>query len=196
MTFRGTQSRSCAEVFVASGSEKSPRWGIRYSWKALPATGPLRSTTSASRCRERRSLTSRGELRRWPRNGTSGSNPRQPSNGDRLTGSIWASTPSGVQAVGGSPPQAFYPDADVDDGGGALANSEAAKLADSFQGALASAIANMDDTSLFVLRSELSAIRAVVAGGKGKGPPASPGRGPASGRRVHTVAPPGGGGVR
>src|SRR2546425_746106 len=47
-------------------------------------------------------------------------------------------------------------------GGGAVAEVEAAKLADSFAGGLASALANMDDAALFALTSELTAIRAVL----------------------------------
>ena len=49
-----------------------------------------------------------------------------------------------------------------------MAKSEAGKLADSFQAALADALSQMDDAGLFALRSELNAIRAVVAGGKDK----------------------------
>ena len=69
-----------------------------------------------------------------------------------------------------------------------MAKSEAAKLADSFQAALASAIANMDDTALFALRSELSAIRAVALGGKDKGLSASVNAALAAVSRFHTFA--------
>jgi len=69
-----------------------------------------------------------------------------------------------------------------------LAKSEAAKLRDSFQAALAGAISNMDDAALFALRSELSAIRAVVAGGKDKALAASVDRSLAAVARFHTFA--------
>lgn len=69
-----------------------------------------------------------------------------------------------------------------------MAKSEAAKLRDSFQAALAGAISNMDDAALFALRSELSAIRAVVAGGKDKALAASVDRSLAAVARFHTFA--------
>lgn len=69
-----------------------------------------------------------------------------------------------------------------------MAKSEAAKLRDSFQAALAAAISNMDDAALFALRSELSTIRAVVAGGKDKALAASVDRSLAAVARFHTFA--------
>lgn len=69
-----------------------------------------------------------------------------------------------------------------------MAKSEAAKLSDSFQAALAAAVSNMDDAALFALRSELSAIRAVVAGGKDKALATSVDHALASVSRFHTFA--------
>jgi hypothetical protein len=69
-----------------------------------------------------------------------------------------------------------------------LAKSEAAKLRDSFQAALAAAISNMDDAALFALRSELSTIRAVVAGGKDKALAGSVERALAAVTRFHAFA--------
>ena len=69
-----------------------------------------------------------------------------------------------------------------------MAKSEVAKLTDSFQAALAAAVSNMDDAALFALRSELSAIRAVVAGGKDKALATSVDHALASVSRFHTFA--------
>jgi hypothetical protein len=69
-----------------------------------------------------------------------------------------------------------------------VAKSAAAKLTDSFRAALGAAISNMDDAALFALRSELSAIRAVVAGGKDKALAASVDRALAAVARFHTFA--------
>jgi len=69
-----------------------------------------------------------------------------------------------------------------------VAKSEVAKLTDSFQAALAAAVSNMDDAALFALRSELSVIRAVVAGGKDKALGTSVDHALASVSRFHTFA--------
>ena len=69
-----------------------------------------------------------------------------------------------------------------------MAKSEAAKLSDSFQAALAAAVSNMDDAALFTLRSELSVIRGVVAGGKDEALAASVDRALAAVGRFHTFA--------
>src|SRR5207247_3851246 len=72
--------------------------------------------------------------------------------------------------------------------GGLVAKTEAPKLSGSFQAALAGAVSNMDDAALFTLRSELSAIRAVVAGGKDKALATSVDHALASVSRFHTFA--------
>ncbi|TLZ72109.1 MAG: hypothetical protein E6K10_03315 [Methanobacteriota archaeon] len=69
-----------------------------------------------------------------------------------------------------------------------MAKSEASKLAVSFQAALADALSQMDDAALFRLRSELSAIRAVVADGKDKALGASVDRALAAVTRFHAFA--------
>ncbi len=69
-----------------------------------------------------------------------------------------------------------------------MSKSEVSKLADSFRSALADAISQMDDAALFTLRSELSAIRAVVAGGKDKALAAAVDRALAAVARFHTFA--------
>jgi hypothetical protein len=69
-----------------------------------------------------------------------------------------------------------------------VSKSEVSKLADSFRSALADAISQMDDAALFTLRSELSAIRAVVAGGKDKALAAAVDRALAAVARFHTFA--------
>ena len=88
----------------------------------------------------------------------------------------------------GWPTKPFNSDSTLEQGGEVLAKSEAAQLTDSFQSALGAAISNMDDTALFALRSELSAIRAVVAGGKDKALAASVDRALAAVGRFHTFA--------
>ena len=69
-----------------------------------------------------------------------------------------------------------------------MAKAEAAKLADSFRTVLGPAISKMDDAGLFALRSELSAIRAVVAGGTDMALASSVERALASVGRFHTFA--------
>ncbi len=69
-----------------------------------------------------------------------------------------------------------------------MAKSQAAKLSDSFRAALAAAVSNMDDAALFTLRSELSVIRGVVAGGKDKALVASVERALSAVGRFHTFA--------
>ena len=69
-----------------------------------------------------------------------------------------------------------------------MSKSGASELADSFQAALAAAVSNMDDAALFALRSELSAIRAVVAGGKDEALATSVDHALASVGRFHTFA--------
>ena len=69
-----------------------------------------------------------------------------------------------------------------------MSKSGASELAESFQAALAAAVSNMDDAALFALRSELSAIRAVVAGGKDEALATSVDHALASVGRFHTFA--------
>ena len=69
-----------------------------------------------------------------------------------------------------------------------MAKAEASKFADSFRSVLADAVSQMDDTALFRLRSELSAIRAVLTGGKDKALAGSVERALAAVTRFHAFA--------